>query len=225
VNRYAFYFLLFIVPPLAIVLAWLGLATVSTNVLGWVLLLTGLIYAVGIIIASIRRRNFWMARARDRTVREEPGDRSFWVMTVGMMAVLYVSPLEYNYLPAQLPRARGLEIVGIALFITGVAVFIWARRTLGKAYSGHLSVQPDQQLVQSGPYRFICHPAYAGYLLMALGIAAGYSSLLEIASTAIILFPATIYRIHVEDALLAAHFGEQFNQYRREVKRLIPGIW
>lgn len=86
VKRHAVYFLLFIVPPLAIVLAWLGLETLSTNRLGWALLLTGIVCSVGIIIAAIiRRRVFFNARAQGSVVQEEPGDRSLRVMTVGMM--------------------------------------------------------------------------------------------------------------------------------------------
>lgn len=152
VNRYAVYFLLLIVPPLAIVLAWFGLATPSTNVLGWALLLTGLVYAVGIIVAAyVRRRDFWNAHTQGRVVQQEPGDRSFWVMTVGMIAVFFLSPLEYIYLPARLPRNEWMEVGGLGLFLCGVALFVWARRTPGKAYSGQPSIQAEQQLVQRGP--------------------------------------------------------------------------
>lgn len=60
---------------------------------------------------------------------------------------------------------------------------------------------------------------------MALGIAAGYSSLLGITSAMLVLLPGTIYRIQVEDALLAGYFGEPFDRYRCKLKRLIPLIW
>jgi protein-S-isoprenylcysteine O-methyltransferase Ste14 len=96
---------------------------------------------------------------------------------------------------------------------------------LGTHYSGHVSVKKEQELVQSGPYRIIRHPAYAGYLLMALGLALGYSSLLGFLSTLLILLPAVAYRIRVEERLLAEHFGTQFEEYARKTKRLLPGIW
>jgi len=79
--------------------------------------------------------------------------------------------------------------------------------------------------VQSGPYRIIRHPAYAGYLLMALGISLGYTSLAGCASSLFFLLPAVIYRIRLEDRFLVEHFGAQFDQYARRTKRLIPGIW
>jgi len=79
--------------------------------------------------------------------------------------------------------------------------------------------------VQSGPYRFIRHPAYAGYLLMALGLVLGYSSVLGFVSILFCLLPAMIYRIRVEDRMLADHFGTQFEKYAQKKKRLFPGIW
>jgi protein-S-isoprenylcysteine O-methyltransferase Ste14 len=225
-NKNVVYFFIIIVPALAIVLALLGAETLSTNLLGCFLLLTGIVYAAGVIIvAYIRRERFWETQVQGNTVQVEQGDRSFWMITLAMMAVFYLSPLEYIYLPPRLPRHEWMEVVGVTLFILGGALFVWARRTLGKSDSGHLSVKAGQQLVQSGPYRAVRHPAYAGYLWMASGIAAGYSSLAGIASTIFVLLPCMIYRIHVEDALLAEHFGDQFDRYRCQVKRLVPGVW
>jgi protein-S-isoprenylcysteine O-methyltransferase Ste14 len=225
-NRKAVYFLVFIVPVLAIVLALLGLETLSTNLLGWLLFLTGIVYAAGVVIvAYIRRETFWEAKIPGDITQAEHGDRSFWMITLAMMAVFYLSPLEYIYLAPQLPRTVGMENTGTALFVLGTALFVWARRILGAHYSGHLSVKEGQALIQTGPYRTIRHPAYAGYLLMALGLAVGYSSLAGIVSAVFVLLPCIIYRMHVEDRLLSEHFGKQFDEYRRRTKRLIPGIW
>jgi protein-S-isoprenylcysteine O-methyltransferase Ste14 len=86
-------------------------------------------------------------------------------------------------------------------------------------------VVEGQPLVQSGPYRFIRHPAYAGYLLIALGLAFGYSSLAGFIIIPAILLSSIIYRLSVEDRLLAEHFGESFKAYADTTARLIPGVW
>jgi protein-S-isoprenylcysteine O-methyltransferase Ste14 len=69
------------------------------------------------------------------------------------------------------------------------------------------------------------HPAYAGYLVMALGLSLGYSSLAGLLTIIILLLPSLIYRINVEEKLLADHFGEVYRQYIQTTKHLIPGIW
>lgn len=159
------------------------------------------------------------------TTHEERGDRSFWFITLGMCAVFYASPLEYLYLPVLLPRSAWLSSIGTVFVVMGVLLFIWARRTLRKEYSGHLSVSTGHILVQDGPYALIRHPAYAGFLSMALGISLGYSSLVGFTSALALLLPGLVYRMNVEEKLLIEHFGESYRRYTRAVKRLIPGVW
>lgn len=82
-NRFAILFLVTGAPFLALCLAWLGFATIATNPLGWFLLLTGLAYALGIlIIVLFRRQRLWERRSGERILREERGDRSFWFIFV-----------------------------------------------------------------------------------------------------------------------------------------------
>lgn len=69
------------------------------------------------------------------------------------------------------------------------------------------------------------HPAYAAYLLMSLGVGLGYSSLIGIFSVLILLLPAMIYRVRVEERLLAEQFGQCYRDYAARTARLIPGIW
>jgi protein-S-isoprenylcysteine O-methyltransferase Ste14 len=225
-SRPATIFLLIVAPSLAILLALLGLETLHSNLLGWFLLLTGIVYTVGIVIdAYVRKEEFWESNQSDNNFQEERGDRSFWPIALGIMAVFFLSPMEYLYFATFQPRTVWMESTGVALVLLGSTLFVWARRTLGRHYSGHVSVKKEQELVQSGPYRVIRHPAYAGYLFMALGLAFGYSSLSGFVSTLLILLPATVYRIRVEDKMLAEHFGTQFKKYTRKTKRMIPGIW
>jgi protein-S-isoprenylcysteine O-methyltransferase Ste14 len=225
-SRMAIFFLVVVTLGLAILLAWLGLATLQSNLLGWFLLVSGLVYFFGVVIVYwVRRIRFWRPRAKGEMVKEERNDWSFWFIVVDMIAAFYLSPVEYLFFPAILPRAVWMQVAGLFLIFIGAALFIWARRTLGSFYSGHVSVIEGQPLVQGGPYRFIRHPAYAGYLLIVLGLALGYSSLAGFAAILVLFLPSVVYRIRVEDQLLAAHFGAQFDEYALRTKRLLPGIW
>jgi protein-S-isoprenylcysteine O-methyltransferase Ste14 len=225
-RRPAVFFLVVMALGMAIVLAWLGWLTAESNLLGWFLLMVGFMYFFGVIfIFWIRRVQFWQAQGTGAAVGEEASDRSFWLIVAGMVAVFYVPPLEYLLLPAFLPHTDLMEVIGLLIIFSGSFLFISARRALGKHYSGHVSVYEGQQLVQHGPYRFVRHPAYAGYILIALGLAVGYSSLVGLVAIPLVLLPAVLYRLGVEDRLLAEHFGVQFEEYAARVERLIPGIW
>ena len=225
-SRPATIFLLIVAPGLAILLVFLGIETLRTNILGWFVLLIGIVYTVGIAIdAYVRKDEFWGAKQSGDNLQEERGDRSFWPIALGIMAAFFLSPVEYLYFATFQLRNAWMESIDVGLVLLGSILFIWARRTLGRHYSGHVSVKKEQELVQSGPYRIIRHPAYAGYLFMALGLALGFSSLSGLVSTLLILLPATVYRIRVEDKMLAEHFGTQFEEYARKKERLLPGVW
>ncbi len=225
-SHLAIFFLVVITLGLSLLLAFLGLATLPSNLLGWFLFLTGLTYFLGIIVVYwIRRIRFWRPRAEGEVLKEEQRDWSFWFIVIGMVAAFYLPPLEYILVLTSFPRTIPAQGVGLFLVLFGSVLFIWARRVLGHYYSGHVSIIDGQPLVQWGPYRFIRHPAYAGYLLITLGLTLGYSSLFGFAATLFVLLPSVIYRIQVEDKLLAEHFSAQFDGYAQKVARLIPGLW
>ncbi len=225
-SRIATFFLLVVAPILAMLLALLGVETLRANPLGWFLLLAGVAYTAGVVIVYfIRKERFWESALDGATTHEERGDRSLWFIALGMSAAFYLSPLEYMFVAAVLPRNAWMSFSGAGLVAVGIVLLVWARRALRQSYSGHISVKSGQTLVQDGPYRFIRHPAYAGYLLMALGISWGYSSLGGLISLLALLLPSLVYRMSLEEKLLAGHFGEAYRQYARRVKRLIPGLW
>jgi protein-S-isoprenylcysteine O-methyltransferase Ste14 len=200
--------------------------TLASNLLGWFLLFTGSIYSIGIVVVYwIRRIRFWGPRAGGETLREEAGDRSFWFIVAGMIAAFYLPPLEYLYSVALMFRHLWMQSAGLLMIVLGSTLFIWARRVLGKFYSGHISVVEGQPLVKHGPYRFIRHPAYAGYILIALGLAVGYSSVSGLVAVLFVLLPSVVYRIGIEDRLLAEYFGYCFERYAAATKRLIPYLW
>ncbi len=224
-SRITRYILLVVNPVLAVLLAWLGIKTLPSNPIGWFLVLVGVAYTLGVVIVYyIRRDRFWDPHINGITTHEERGDRSLWFVTLGMIAVFYLSPVEYIFLPTNLPHDNWMAYAGLILVIVGTVLFVWARRELGKNYSGHLSVKTEQALVQSGPYRLIRHPAYAGYFLMALGISLGYASIFGLASVLGLLLIFS-NRIRLEEQLLIAHFGEAYRQYAVRTKRFIPWVW
>jgi protein-S-isoprenylcysteine O-methyltransferase Ste14 len=225
-SRPAVLFLMILAPILAICLALLGLETLHDNLLGWILLALGVAYpAGGVIYYFIRREPFWEPAGSGETVREEKSDRSFWVILPGFLIVFFAPPLEWMYLPPVIPHTSGLQWIGLGLLLSCLALRIWARTHIRSLYSGHVEVKAEHKLIMSGPYRWLRHPGYTGYLLLALGFAVGYSSLVGLVAIAVLLLPGLAYRMNVEERLLAGQFGEMYREYSRRTKKIIPGIW
>lgn len=213
------FFMLGIVPLMALGLAYLGWVTVPTNAMGWCILFIGLSFIIGGPVYVLKHRKEAPAR------EEERGDRSFWLVQPGFILAIFGAPMEYLFLPALLPQTAWFPALGLALVILGIILLVWARRAIQGQFTGHLEIQAEHRLVQDGPYRIVRHPAYLGYLLLAFGIGIGYSSLIAIAAMVALLLPGLVYRIRVEEELLIEAFGEDYRRYARRTRRLFPGVW
>jgi protein-S-isoprenylcysteine O-methyltransferase Ste14 len=212
-------FLLIVGNALALLLALLALETTPNNFLGWFLFAIGIAYGAGGVIY------LWRSQDTGDSARNEISNRSFWWILPGFLAVFFGPPLEFLHLPAFLPRGIGMELAGLLIILFGLAVRISTRLTIGGMYSGYVHIRVHHILVTDGPYHTIRHPGYAGFMLMALGLAIGYSSWIGLVAIPLLLLPGLAYRMRVEERLLADQFGEEYRDYARKTKALIPWIW
>lgn len=95
---------------------------------------------------------------------------------------------------------------------------------LGRRFSGLVAIQPGHELVTTGIYSAIRHPSYLGLLVSTLGWVLAFRSAAGVLLT-VLLIPAVLARIRSEEALLASHFGRQYEAYRQRTWRLVPGLY
>ena len=109
-----------------------------------------------------------------------------------------------------------VRVLGIPILLAGVAVFVWASRTLGSSFTAYPRPLPEGVLVEHGPYRFVRHPVYGAGLLVLLG----YGLLTSVVATAAVPAIAVLWwlKSSVEERHLAARFPE-YADYRRRVRR------
>jgi len=212
-------FLLTVGNTLAMLLALLALRTIATNLLGWFMLAVSIVYGAGGVI------HLWLYADKGDANRSEKGNRSFWWIVPGFIAIFFGPVLDYLYLPPILPRGLTMQLGGLIVIALGLALRIWTRLTLRSLYSGYLRVKVGHVLVTHGPFHWIRHPGYNGFLIMAFGLAIGYSSVVGLVAVILLLLPGLVYRINVEEKLLAEHFGDEYRLYAKQTKRLIPFIW
>lgn len=114
---------------------------------------------------------------------------------------------------------------GLALFILGLAVTTWSYRTLGRFFSLEVQVQTDHRVIDTGPYRLVRHPGYAGVLLGFLGLGFALQSWAALLVMAVATPAALAYRLRVEEQFLVNELGDEYRRYAQRTKRLIPYVW
>jgi protein-S-isoprenylcysteine O-methyltransferase Ste14 len=111
---------------------------------------------------------------------------------------------------------------GIALMVAGIALRQWAILVLGRFFSTTVRVISGHRVVTDGPYRVIRHPAYTGSLFTLLGL--GLASRTWGGTLVIVTLFGLVYdyRISIEESALKAEFGQEYIDYTKKTKRLIP---
>ncbi|MBN2499458.1 MAG: isoprenylcysteine carboxylmethyltransferase family protein [Anaerolineales bacterium] len=118
-----------------------------------------------------------------------------------------------------------LIVLGIFLIALGYAFAAWAF-VENQFFSSVVRIQADRGHVvcDSGPYRIVRHPGYAGNILPLLGIVLALSSLWTIIPAAVALVIAVI-RTALEDQTLQEELPGYWEYARRVRYRLFPGIY
>ncbi len=96
---------------------------------------------------------------------------------------------------------------------------------LGRFYTVEVTIAPGHRLIDSGPYRYIRHPAYAGALLAFFGLGMAMGNAASVIAVLLPLAIALRYRIHVEETVLRETLGARYLTYMRRTKKLIPLIF
>jgi len=161
-----------------------------------------------------------------RTVyRESRAQRlRYWVwLVVAYFLLLYGPRLPYPLNLRIIPRAVPTAWSAAALCVVGLALAVWARVSLGRNWSGVVTLKEGHELVERGPYRFVRHPIYTGILIMffatalALGHLAGFTATL-------LMFASFWIKLRDEEQLMLQQFPEGYAAYQRRAKRIIPFV-
>jgi protein-S-isoprenylcysteine O-methyltransferase Ste14 len=166
----------------------------------------------------------WAARDRKKTERREaPIERLLHILFMAFgFILLYSSDPRFGTLNRRfLPERRSIEMLGAALAVAGVAFAIWARRHIGKNWSGTVTIKKEHELIRAGPYAHIRHPIYTGMLLAVVGTAIAIGEYRALVALALLLI-GFIAKAKREESFLATKFGPSFDEHRRRTGFFLP---
>jgi protein-S-isoprenylcysteine O-methyltransferase len=182
-------------------------------------LLLGVVYLISELLLTVTHRS------RSRTGTKQDRSTLFVVWLVIMVSVAAGIYVAKNWPAAALPHHRSFMFAGVALFVTGLFLRWWAIITLGRFFTVDVTIEPDHELIERGPFRMVRHPSYTGVLLAFMGFAL---TLGNWAALLVILLPigaAFVHRMNVEEDALSRALGPQYTGYMRRTKRLVPFVY
>jgi len=171
---------------------------------------------------------FWLLAAfvQKRTIRRQSMGSRLLQIAIVLLALLPVFAIDKRSGILRehfVPRTLEIQYLGLLLMLVGCGFAIWARLTLGRNWSGMVTVKENHVLITGGPYAWVRHPIYTGILLALLGTAL-------VLGTFVFLFAAAMaalalwLKLRAEEKFMLETFGDQYSAYKQRVKALIPYV-
>ncbi|MBL8157310.1 MAG: isoprenylcysteine carboxylmethyltransferase family protein [Anaerolineae bacterium] len=207
----------------------LFLAAGTTDwMMAWVY--TGIYLAASIgtrLIAVLSAPDMLHERAQSMSAKDIPTwDR--WLMPVvallGMFVSVLIAGLDHRngWSPAV---STGVQWAAALLVAAGYLLASWAFLS-NRFFSAMARIQTERNhtVIESGPYRFVRHPGYAGGLVSYLALPFMLGTLWALIPAAL-TGAALILRTALEDRMLQDGLTGYADYARRVRSRLIPGVW
>lgn len=170
-------------------------------------------------------RNRMKVRKRGLTAETQSSASSDrWIMPV--MGIAFFGALILPAIGHRLDWPKlSLAISVIGVIVLNIGLWIMNLAMLENAHASKiLDINPDQALVDTGPYARVRHPLYSGGALMMLALPIALGSLIS-------LLPAfmsalmLVIRIPFEEEMLVKGM-DGYTEYKERVRyKLIPGIY
>jgi protein-S-isoprenylcysteine O-methyltransferase Ste14 len=184
-----------------------------------------------LLIAFAAHRGYYVkyhSKPEDATLKQRAeGTTSQMAGMLGMLG--FIAIIVFIIQPEWLAFAHlflplWLRWAGLGLAIFGFGLLQWSQLTLGKSWSDTPRMMQGQNLITSGPYRFIRHPIYTAFLLI-LGSLLFISSnwLVGLCWIGMTILEASS-RIRFEESLMLEFFGDEYRHYMKRTGRLLPRL-
>jgi protein-S-isoprenylcysteine O-methyltransferase Ste14 len=165
------------------------------------------------------------ASTKRSVYRESRAQRlRYWILLIiAYLLLINARRLPYPLSAHIIPHTEATAWTGAVLCIIGLAFTIWARATLGRNWSGAVTLKECHELIDRGPYRLVRHPIYTGLMTMFVATVIALGHLAGIIG-ALLVFMSFWIKLGHEEKLMLKQFPDQYAVYQQRVKRIIPFV-
>ena len=169
---------------------------------------------------------FMNLRNKNKSKVTRSGDKgSIWLL-YGLITLGYALSFAIGATKiGRMPYWNTFFAIGAVLVVLGLVIRILSIITLRQYFTYSVAKVEGHQLIETGLYKNIRHPGYLGQLLIFLGLSISLSNWLSILLMMLPVAIGYIYRIRVEEKFMGDQLGENYKNYQKRTKRIIPLIY
>lgn len=130
-----------------------------------------------------------------------------------------------NIIKFPISHSNWIFYFGEICILIGIILRFIIIRSLGKYFTVDVTIREDHKIKKEGFYKYLRHPSYAFSLLTSFGLGLYLNNWFSLVLAFIPPLLAFIYRIKIEEQALVEQFGEEYVEYRKSTKKLIPFIY
>lgn len=172
------------------------------------------VFAIDYIVPKITNPNYQRQSLK--------GDRgSYIIITLAVLLSVFMSIFLRLW---NLGTLTGIfQWFGLLVMLAGATFRQWALIHLGRFFSRTVQIEAAHQIIKTGPYHWIRHPAYTGMIGVYVGISMALGTWLGTLMTFGFVTAGLLYRIRIEESALLQALGEEYGKYRAQTWQLFPG--
>jgi len=190
------------------------------SVVRWVGATAALVFLTVAVTGLVGKRNRPAGRTAGKVRR--------WSPLYALGFIVFIGACVFLWKPIPLKLTSGLGVAALALgallYFPGLALYVWGRFAIGDMFgtssTSGAGLYGDHRLVTRGPFTRVRHPMYLGLILGVIGGLLVYRTW---TSALLLVFTVVLpLRARREEQVLAAEFGDDWEEYRRRVPAFIP---
>ena len=144
---------------------------------------------------------------------------------LGMMILplIYIFSDLFSFADYTLPVS--LHVLGFLLIVPNLWLFYKSHKDLGMNWSVSLEIRAGHNIVDTGVYKYVRHPMYTAIWIGCVAQALLLNNYIAGLSGLVCFGLLYFFRFKKEEHMMLQEFGQDYEEYMKKTKRIIPFIY
>lgn len=149
-----------------------------------------------------------------------------WIVIISSISLsIFVANIHFEDFSLMITTQNWIIYLGLTILFIGILTRFLIIKSLGKYFTVDVTIREGHQIKKDGIYSVLRHPSYSASLLTFLGLGLFLNNWVALFIAFIPPFLAFLYRIKIEEKALIEQFGQDYIDYKKQTKKLIPFIY